>query len=116
MDADRQLAVLGSCVDTRDFVDPQLFRLVPPDLDRRRRDELVQPHNSERSQRPPEEKPVVDPTCPSGGLLMIRTAIFDRISNADDSPLYQKVKAAGLRAGIATGVWHRDLSLLGRVD
>jgi hypothetical protein len=25
MDADRQLAVLGSCVDTRDFVDPSFF-------------------------------------------------------------------------------------------
>jgi hypothetical protein len=116
MNADPQLALLGSYIDIRDFVDPGFARRVAPHLDDYQRDGLIKAHSPERTLGPPPDEPIIEPFNPPGRLLMMRTSIFDWIANANDGDFYNQVKAAGLHAGIATGVRHRHLSLLNFFD
>lgn len=116
MDGDPQLALLGSYIDTRDFVQPEFARRVAPHLDDFHRDGLIKAHSPERALGPPPAAPIIEPFNPPGRLLMIRTSILDWIKDGDDSMLYSQVKAAGLHAGIATEVRHRHLSLLNFFD
>jgi hypothetical protein len=116
MEADPNLALLGSHIDTRDFIDPELARSVDPHLDERQLDGLIKAHSPERALGVNSAEPIIEPFNPPGRLLMIRTAILEGISDFRDDLLYQHVKAAGLGAGIATGVRHRHLSLLNFFD
>lgn len=116
MDADPELMMLGSYVDKRDFVDPEHARRLEPNMSESQLAGLVKAHSPERHLPPQETAPVIDPFNPPGRLLMFRTSILDRIRLSVDGELYQQIKALGLKAGIATGVVHRHLSLLNFFD
>jgi hypothetical protein len=117
MDADSNLGLLGSYIDTRDFIDPALARRIEPDLDPFVFDGLIKAASPERrlSQIPP-ATPVIDPFNPPGRLAMVRKEIIHVIRTGTDGAIYQKLKAAGIGAGIATQVQHRHLSLLNFFD
>lgn len=118
MEADPALGMLGSYIDGRDFVDADHARRIAPHLDEAQRDGLIKAHSPERGLpfAPPPGEPIVDPFNPPGRLMMLRTRLFDSIQFGPDAILYQRTKAAGYRAGIATDVRHRHLSLLNFYD
>jgi len=117
MDADPRLGMLGSYVDHRDFTDLEAARAIAPHLDPKDRDGLIKAHSPERELPvvPPTE-PVIDPFNPPGRLMLLRSAMLQRVSFATDSLLYQRAKDAGFSCGIATQVRHRHLSLLNVFD
>jgi glycosyltransferase involved in cell wall biosynthesis len=116
IEADPKLALLGSYLDTRDFINPDFARAVDPHLDAQQFDGLIKAHSPERTLNSTYSESIIEPFNPPGRLLMIRTSIIDSISEFRDDLLYQHVKAAGLHAGIATSVRHRHLSLLNFFD
>ncbi len=117
MDAHPNLGLLGSYVDTRDFIDPEVARRIAPDLDQRTFDGLIKAKSPERSLSPtPPLAPVIDPFNPPGRLAMVKKEIIDVIRVGTDAVIYEKAKAAGIGAGIATQVRHRHLSLLNFFD
>ena len=115
MEADPQLQMVGSYIDTSDFVDPDFAKEVAPDLSEEQRDFLIKQHSPER-QIPISNEPLIDPFNPPGRLLLLRTKLLDEFGVRTDSELYRVIKDAGLKAGIATGVRHRHLSLLNFFD
>lgn len=117
LDRDPALGMLGSYIDGRDFTDPDHARRVAPFLDDAQRDGLIKAQSPERRLPPtPPDEPIIDPFNPPGRLMMLRTRIFDFIQFGPDHELYKRTKAAGFRAGIATDVRHRHLSLLNFFD
>ncbi len=117
IESDSCLAMLGSYIDVRDFVDPNRARLDAPHTADEQRDGLIKAHSPERHLNiiPPLEA-IIEPFNPPGRLLMLRTSLFDTVQFGPDYILYDRVKRAGYRAGIATNVRHRHLSLLNFFD
>jgi hypothetical protein len=111
------LALLGSYVDGRDFIDPEQaqqiarFGCCAARL-------LIKARSPERDLTliPPAE-PIIDPFNPAGRLLMLRTDLLDTVPlSTPDHELYQGARAVGYRAGIATDVRHCHLSLINLFD
>lgn len=117
LDADPQLALLGSYVDTGDFVDPDVVRRLHPQLDERAVNSLCKGQSPERrlAAEPPPE-PVISPFTPPGRLLMARWAALQGAGLVSDNQLHQRLTAQGWRTGISTRVRHRHLSLLHPFD
>jgi hypothetical protein len=59
---------------------------------------------------------VIDPFNPPGRLLLFRTSALGQRRPGSDSMLYRQIHELGSRAGIATRVRHRHLSLLNLFD
>jgi hypothetical protein len=117
MDGDPQLGLLGSYIDTRDFIDPIAARRIESVLDPRIFNGLIKAESPERSlPEIPPDAPLMDPFNPPGRLAMLRKDVIDVIRVGTDGAIYTKAKAAGIGAGIATGVRHRHLSLLNFYD
>lgn len=118
MKADPQLALLGSYIDGRDFIDSKQAQHIAPDLGAAQRAALIKARSPERDLplTPPAE-PIIDPFNPPGRLLMLRTDLLDSVPlSTPDHELYQRAKSIGYRAGIATDVRHRHLSLTNLFD
>ena len=119
MDKHPQLMMLGSYIDTTDFVDPVVARKAAPELNDRRLAFLIKEHSLERRLSPvPPVEQLIEPFNPPGRLVIFRTSILDLpgIDYWGDAYVYHKVKKAGFDAAIATGVRHRHLSLLNFFD
>ena len=117
MDSDPKLGLLGSYIDTRDFIDPAVARRTEPDLAERIFNGLIKAPSPERRLSPvPPEATVIDPFNPPGRLVMMRKEFMHLAFVGTDSDNYRNVKAAGIAAGIATQVRHRHLSLLNFFD
>jgi hypothetical protein len=117
MDSDPKLGMLGSYVDTRDFVDGARAREIAPGVEASRLDRLIKANSSERSLPPePPREPVIDPFNPPGRLAVVRTELIDLVPFGVDSLVHRMVRISGFRSGIATGVRHRHLSLLNIFD
>jgi hypothetical protein len=117
MNTHPEIGILGSYIDGRDFVDPARGRQAAPHLDEHSFNRVIKATSSERSlplDPPPEE--VIDPFNPPGRLAMLRKSIIDAVPYGTDTFVYQQAKAAGIRAGIATQVRHRHLSLINIFD
>jgi len=115
MDADPDLQMVGSYIDTSDFVDPDFARELAPDLSEDQRSFLIKEHSPERF-IPRSDEPLIEPFNPPGRLVLLRTEMIDKIGLGRDCEIYKSIKNAGLKAGIATGVRHRHLSLLNFFD
>lgn len=118
MEAHPRLAILGSYIDTSDFVDPAAARKAAPELDDTTRALLIKQHSPERqlSAIPPHDV-LIEPFNPPGRLLMLRSCLLDILGvEYSDLEIYLKAKEAGFEAAIATQVRHRHLSLLNFYD
>ena len=111
MDADPGLGTLGSLIDGSDFVDPDLAQALHPNLPRATTDELCKSRSPERTLRSSYEEPIITPFNPPGRLTIMRTETLD-LPMGRDSQWYRTLRKAGWKAGIATAVRHRHLSLL----
>lgn len=111
------IGLLGSYIDSRDFVEPAKARQIAPDLDEYTLDGLIKEASPERSlPRTPPYRDFITPFNPPGRLMMIRKEIIDVLPFGTDRFVYNQAKAAGIEAGIATQVRHRHLSLLNLFD
>lgn len=110
------LAILGSYVDRKDFIDPQWAQKVEPQMPEQQLNDLIKTSSPERD-IPVTGKEVISPFNPPGRLLLLRTAMIDRIGlNVPIAPVCQAARKAGYKTGIATRVKHRHLSLLNFFD
>lgn len=119
MDAHPNLGMLGSYIDGRDYVDPLRAAEIAPSMDPKRRSRLIKEEDPERGLPLIAPKQgIIDPFNPPGRLLMLRTRALDiaGLEHWEDHILYQRVKGAGMEAGIATDVRHRHLSSLDIFD
>ncbi len=111
-----ELGVIGSCVDTSDFVDPQTARQALPDMPQAELDDLIKAHSPER-RLPKSRSEIIQPFYPPGRLLLLRTEIFrERGLQIGNARICRAVQEAGYDHGIATGVRHRHLSLMNFYD
>lgn len=110
------LGVIGSYVDIRDFVDPAAARRAGPHVPDAELDDLIKTHSPER-RIPDSRREIIQPFCPPGRLLLLRTEMFRNqglpIGNAR---ICRVAQAAGFGHGIATRVRHRHLSLMNFFD
>jgi hypothetical protein len=112
-----KIGILGSYIDSRDFVEPVKARQIASDLDQYTLDGLIKAHSPERSlPHTPPDRDFIEPFNPPGRLAMIRKDIIDAIPFATDGGVYASAKAANIGAFIATQVRHRHLSLLNFYD
>jgi hypothetical protein len=113
MQANPRLAMLGSVIDKRDFVDLDEARRLEPLAEDQHLQDMIKWFSPERAQDSSAATgPVVAPHGPAGRLLMMRTAALATVGSGSDSDLHRKFTAAGYETGIATAVRHRHLSLL----
>ena len=110
------LGLLGSYIDTRDFVGLREGRELEPDLEDKFVKNIIK-YNSVERRIPPPTTPIIRPFKPPGRLLLARTEVIDEVGlPIGNMNLCQVVKAAGYEDGIATSVIHRHLSLLNIYD
>ena len=114
MERHPSLAMLGSYVDGRDFIDPRHAAAFAPDLDEGTRGSLIKHDSPERrlSMIPPKQEIIEPDFNPPGRFMALRTELLDAVTLDVDDALWRNVMNAGFSAGIATGVRHRHLSLL----
>lgn len=111
-----RIGLLGTAVDTSDFVDPEWARSRAPDLPDEVLGELVKARSPERRQ-PRSSAEIMQPYPPAGRLLLARTQVLDQTGPLiGNRRLCAAVEAAGWEVGIATSVTHRHLSLLNFFD
>jgi hypothetical protein len=108
------LAMLGSAIDRRDFVQPA-------DVERLRRDEsearwrgLIKADSPERFQDIAHANgaKLFRPHNPAGRLLLLRTEALAKVGLASDGELHRRFREHGYDTAIATEVLHRHLSLI----
>ena len=117
MDADPNLGLLGSYIDTRDFIDPAFARQIEPERDPSTLNGLIKAESPERHlPATPPAALSIDPFNPPGRLQMIRKSVLELATSGTDWEIYKRLKAAGISAAIATQVRHRHLSLLNFFD
>jgi hypothetical protein len=113
MQANPRLAMLGSVIDKRDFVDLDEARRLEPLAEDHQLHDMIKWVSPERTQDSSAATgPVFAPHNPAGRLLMMRTAALATVGSGSDGDLHRKFIAAGYETGIATAVRHRHLSLL----
>lgn len=98
------MAMLGSYVDTRDFIDLAEARRQAPHLTEDQIRPLIKQDSPERELAPtPPAPPIVmiePPFNPPDRLVALRTSLLDKIQMGYDSFMYEQIKAAGLGAAI----------------
>lgn len=111
-----KLAILGSVVDTRDFIATDWAERVAPEIPEQQLSNLIKTNSRERRQTI-SEREVIAPFEPAGRLLLLRTEAIDQIGlPIGNIRLCRAAKQAGWDWAIATGVRHRHLSLLNFFD
>lgn len=108
--ADPKMAMLGSLVDTRDFVDPEWAAENFPELNPEQLEFLIKGKSPERRMRSSYVEKLIDPFNPPGRLLFLKTEFLYKVGMLPDRRQYEACKKLGYHAGIVTGVKHRHLS------
>jgi hypothetical protein len=113
-----RLAMVGSAIDTRDFVSWARARALEPDLEERQLAGLIKLQSPEREQdlSGMDGRDLAWPHNPPGRLLLLRSAALTRVGAGTDWVLDRRFRDAGYETGIATAVRHRHLSLLNLFD
>ena len=108
------LGLLGAQVDKGDFISLEAARAVAPEIsDDPALRNLVKADSPERHQPDTPTDAVIKPHRPPGRLMLARTEILDQTgARIGNKILCDAVEAAGYEVGIASGVFHRHLSLL----
>ena len=114
MRANPRLAMLGSVIDRRDFVDLGRAVELSPEKPVGELHDLIKWSSPERVQNPAEagESPIFRPHNPAGRLLMVRRDAVREAGLWEDGRLDHMLRERGYETGIATQVRHRHLSLL----
>lgn len=113
MRANPRLAMLGSIIDKRDFVDLESAVRLTPGKTTGERHDLIKWLSPERAQDPAHAQgPIFSPHNPPGRLLMLRTDALLQTGLWEDGVLNHKLLERGYETGISTQVRHRHLSLL----
>lgn len=111
-----ELAVLGSIIDTSDFIEPTWAQQMAPYIPMQHINRLIKANSPERRQ-PSAEQEVITPYKPAGRLLLLRTSVIDQVGlQIGNLRLCQAIEQAGYQWGIANTVRHRHLSLLNFFD
>lgn len=119
MHANPSLGMLGSHIDSTDFVSPNTARLLCPDMSEADLAALAKLHSPERKLGPPVGHKVISPFNPPGRLLALRYEVSEHMEKTRiprDSHMHRELIRAGYKTGIATDVVHRHLSLLNIYD
>ncbi|WP_135507094.1 hypothetical protein [Roseovarius aestuariivivens] len=117
MDENPELGLLGSYVDTRDFIAIEDIDTLLPDTHEAIAEAMIKARSPERAlPSDPPDGPLIDPFNPPGRLLMARKSALSKLMFSVDGKVYQEAKKAGIRCAIATTVMHRHLSLLNAYD
>ena len=117
MKTNPEVGLLGSYLDTRDFISRAEARRFMPNARAGDIDRLIKSKSPERQlTRDPPTEPLIDPFNPPGRLIMARKSVLDDLMFAADAMLYEYAREAGVQARIATTVRHRHLSLLNAFD
>jgi len=114
MHANPRLAMLGSVIDKRDFVDLESALQLSPEKPIDELHDLIKWLSPERGQDPAQARgsPIFRPHNPAGRLLMMRTDAVRETGLWADGTFDRKMSERGYKTGIATQVRHRHLSLL----
>lgn len=108
-----RLGMLGSYIDTTDFVDPPRVRELVPSLSDERFEQLIKAESPERNlPTVPPGEPLINPFNPPGRLLMLKTEPIRRHGMLADLPMHECMLENGYETAISTQVRHRHLSLL----
>lgn len=118
MDSNPRLAMLGSIIDKRDFIDPSANERLRENRDDAHWRSLIKADSPERRQEPiaAEGKPLFYPHNPAGRLLLLRTEAIKKVGLATDGVLDRLSREAGYETAITTQVRHRHLSLVQLFD
>jgi GT2 family glycosyltransferase len=111
-----RLGLLGSLIDTADFIDVDSARRLSPELSPDELDAVIKAKSPERNIDTSAEEAVISPFNPPGRLAMIRTDTLEKVPIARDGRYHRNMEEHGYETGIATGVVHRHLSLLNLFD
>ena len=111
-----RLGMLGSLIDTSDFIDPAAAARLQPEMDEKRRNAFIKGSSPERRIHEVPKQEVISPWNPAGRLLLVRTETLDRVAIDRDSKWHENMKREGYETGLATTVVHRHLSLLNFYD
>jgi hypothetical protein len=114
MDANPRLAMLGSAIDKRDFLEPAAIEHLREDRDEAHWRALIKADSPERGQdiASAEGKPLFSPHNPAGRLLMLRSEAIMKVGVAKDAVLDRLMREAGYETAVATQIRHRHLSLV----
>lgn len=110
------LAYLGSLIDPQDFVPLGHCHTLGPAMEENRLRALIKAHSPERSYPQEQLERVNFDLQPPGRLCLYRTAALAKVPIQPDGQFTVQVRAHGMKAGIATRVRHRHLSLLHLFD
>lgn len=112
------LAMLGSAIDKRDFIEPAQARALCDGIDPSRIDSLIKASSLERQQDVNQAAgaALFRPHNPAGRLMLLRTEAIRAVGPATDGTLDAKLRAAGYDTAIAACVQHRHLSLVQLYD
>jgi GT2 family glycosyltransferase len=113
---DPRLGMVGSLIDKRDFVDPHWVAEHFTGLSQEKIDFLIKTKSVERGLANEYAEPLIDPFNPPGRLLYLKTEAVKKIGLIRDTKLYEGMMLNGHKAGIATRVRHRHLSLANIFD
>lgn len=117
LDANPDLGLLGSYIDTRDFIPLDAGRALLSDRDPDTADALLKaPSPERRLPAVPPSEDLIEPFNPPGRLLMTRKSLLPKLIFSTDFKVYAHAKKAGISCAIATKVRHRHLSLLNAFD
>jgi GT2 family glycosyltransferase len=110
------IALLGSYIDTGDFVDVGKARSLAPQLNLSQLSELIKLKSPERN-IPAKTAEIIYPFRPAGRLLLARKEMIEQTGlYANNKDLCSAFEKAGFKYGITTRVVHRHLSLLNIYD
>lgn len=112
----KKLGLLGSYLDTSDFISLKEAQKLEPNLNDSFLIDLIKLNSNER-RTPPKTDEIINPFKPAGRLLLANTNVIDKVGlPIGNANLCRAVKAAGYKEGISTRVIHRHLSLLNIYD
>jgi len=111
-----KLGLLGSCIDTSDFVSFAEAAALEPDLNEVAINELIKGKSVERSYTPVDNE-LINPFRPPGRLLLVKSALIDKIGvPVGNKRICDAAVKAGYEYGMTPLLIHRHLSLLNIFD
>lgn len=116
VERNKDLGLLGSYLDTTDFISLKEAQKLEPNLNDSFLKDLIKMNSNER-RTPPISNEIINPFKPAGRLLLTKTKVIDKVGlPIGNANLCRVVKAAGYKEAISTRVIHRHLSLLNIYD
>ncbi len=116
MVANPKLGMLGSYIDTSDFVSLEHGRRLYASATEDELAAIIKLNSPERAIDAIEKAPIISPFNPPGRLLIMRTETLEKVPFQPDNLMHRGMLKSGYETGIATDVVHRHLSLMNVFD